>query len=114
VSADSVRSALKFLHARGHDAIVLHTLDPAELSFPFRANTLFRSMEDSRELLVEPKRLRKRYLAALERFLADVKRECRSIAFDYQVLDAGEPLAPALASLMAARLRRRKLVRRAR
>ena len=36
------------------------------------------------------------------------------VAFDYQVLDAGEPLAPALASLMAARLRRRKLVRRAR
>jgi uncharacterized protein (DUF58 family) len=114
VSTDSIRGALKFLHARGHDAIVLHTLDPAELSFPFRANTLFRSMEDPRELLVEPKRLRKRYLEALERFLADVRRECRSVAFDYQLLDAGEPLAPALASLMAARLRRRKVVRRVR
>jgi uncharacterized protein (DUF58 family) len=111
VPPESARAALKFLHARGHDAIVLHTLDPAELTFPFRSNTLFRSLEDPGELLVEPRRLRTRYLEALQGFLEEVRRECRSLAYDYQLLDAGEPLAPALASLMAARARRRKIVR---
>jgi uncharacterized protein (DUF58 family) len=108
---DGVRSALKTLQARGHDAIVLHTLDPAELEFPFRANTLFKSMEDDRELLAEPARLRRRYLDALFRFLDDIRRECHATAFDYQLLDSSEPLGPALASLMAARARRRKTVR---
>jgi len=114
VPLESIRSSLKFLHARGHDLILLHTLDPAELTFPFRANTLFRSLEDRSELLVEPRRLRKRYMDVLQEFLEDVRRECRGVAYDYQLLDAGEPLAPAIGSLMAARARRRKLVRVAR
>ena len=108
---DGLRSGLKFLHARGHDAIVLHVLDPAELEFPFRSNTLFRSLEDDRELLVEPSRLRRRYLDACFRFLEEVRRECHGLAFDYQLLDSSEPLGPALASLMAARSRRRKTIR---
>jgi uncharacterized protein (DUF58 family) len=111
VSLESLRSALKFLHARGHDVVLLHTLDPAELEFPFKSNTLFRSMENTQELLVEPRRLRRLYLEALSGFLEAVKRECQSVAYDYQLLDAGEPLAPALAALMAARARRRKIVR---
>jgi uncharacterized protein (DUF58 family) len=108
---EGYRSALKLLHSRGHDAIVLHTLDPAELEFPFRSNTLFRCLEDERELLVEPSRLRRRYLDAMFRFLEDVRREAHALAYDYQLLDSGEPLGPALASLMAARSRRRKTVR---
>jgi uncharacterized protein (DUF58 family) len=111
VPVESIRRTLKFLHARGHDCILLHTLDPAEVQFPFRSNTLFRSLEDRSELLVEPRRLRQRYLQALAKFLEDVRRECQSVAYDYQLLDASEPLAPALAALMAARARRRKLVR---
>ncbi len=107
----SFSSAMKFLHARGHDAIVLQTLDRAEVDFPFRSNTLFRSLEDERELLVEPRRLRKRYLEALQGFLAEVRKECHAVAYDYQLLDSGEPLGTALASLMAARARRRKVVR---
>jgi uncharacterized protein (DUF58 family) len=111
VPIDSFSSAMKLLHARGHDAIVLHTLDRAEVEFPFRSNTLFRGMEDQRELLVEPRRLKRRYLEALQKFLAGVRKECLSVAYDYQLLDSGEPLGTALASLMAARARRRKVVR---
>jgi len=111
VPFESVQGALKFLHARGHDALVLQTLDPAELKFPFRSNTLFRSLEDPRELLVEPRRLREAYIEALNAFLENVRKECEANAYDYQLLDSGEPLGPALAMLMAVRARRRKLVR---
>jgi len=106
---DDFSKSLKFLHARGHDVIVLQTLDPAELEFPFRNNTLFRSLEGQDELMVEPRRLRKRYLDALFKFLEGVRKECHALAFDYQLLDSGEPLGSALASLMAARARRRKV-----
>ncbi len=109
---DDLKKALKFLHTRGHDVIILQTLDPAELEFPFRSNTLFRDLEIQRELFVEPRRLRKRYLDALFKFLEEVRKECHALAYDYQLLDSGEPLGTALASLMAARARRRKVARR--
>ncbi len=108
---DGLAAALKLLHARGHDAIVLQVLDPAELEFPFRSNTLFRSLEDGNELLVEPARLRKRYLEALFAFLDSVRKECHAVAYDYRLLDTAEPLGPAMASLIAARAARRKTVR---
>ena len=108
---EGIERGLRFLNARGHDAIVLQVLDPDELRFPFRGNTLFRSLEDSREIQVEPRRLRERYLTALRGFLDSVEAACRHAAYDYALLDSEEPLGPALASLMAARARRRKLVR---
>jgi uncharacterized protein (DUF58 family) len=109
----SLAAALRLLEHRGHDAIVLQTLDAAELSFPFGANVLFRGLEDRRELLTEPERLRQRYLEALERFLGDVRRAAEASAYDYALLSTGEPLAPALAALLAARARRRQTARRA-
>ncbi|MBI4605728.1 MAG: DUF58 domain-containing protein [Planctomycetes bacterium] len=106
VSPESLSAALKLLAHHGNDAIVLQTLDEAERAFPFRSNTLFRGLEDRREMLTEPHRLRARYLEALGRFLEKVKRETTACAFDYQLLTTGEDLGPALSSLLAFRASR--------
>jgi uncharacterized protein (DUF58 family) len=110
----SLQAALKFLHHHGHDAIVLQTLDAAELTFPFRSNVLFRGLEDRRELLTEPQRLRAQYLESLERFTTAVRRAAEGSAYDYRLLSTGEPLAPALATLLAARSRHRRVAHRGR
>jgi uncharacterized protein (DUF58 family) len=112
VPLEELRAGLKFLHFHGHDAVVLQTLDPAERTFPFSSNVLFRGLEDGRQLLTEPQRLRQRYLEVLAAFLAEVRRACEACAYDYQLLDTSEPLAPALAALLSARSRRRRFVRR--
>lgn len=114
VPLDSFSAGIKFLEHHGHDVIVLQTLDEAERTFPFRSNTLFRGLEERRELLTEPQRLRVRYLAALERFLEDVKKSVTSSAYDYQLLTTGEDLGPALSTLLAARAQRRQGVKRGR
>jgi uncharacterized protein (DUF58 family) len=108
VPVEKFVEGIKFLDHHGHDAIVLQTLDEAELTFPFRSNTLFRGLEDSREMLTEPHRLRTRYLDVLGRFLETVRKECASCAFDHELLSTGKPLAPILSTLLAARSRRRK------
>lgn len=112
VSVDSLSSGLKLLEHLGHDVIVLQTLDKDELEFPFRSNVLFRGLEDGRELLVEPARIRKQYLRAFEGFLEAVRRVTEASAFDYFRISSDEPLAPALASALAARTRRRQTIRR--
>ncbi len=112
VSPESFTSAIKFLSHRGNDVIVLHTLDEAERTFPFRQNTLFKGLEDTRELLTEPHRLRARYLEALSGFLENVKKTVTSNACDYQLLASGSELAPALSALLAARSRKKPVAAR--
>jgi len=108
VPVESFTAGIKFLEHEGYDAIVLHALDDAERMFPFHSNVLFRGLEDQRELLTEPHRLRARYLEALDRFLTEIRKVTAACAFDYQLLSTGEPLGPALSTLLAARSRRKK------
>ncbi|MEM7231332.1 MAG: DUF58 domain-containing protein [Planctomycetota bacterium] len=114
VEGSQIDSALKLLQFQGHDCVVLHTLDKAEKEFPFRQNMLFRGMEDGRELLAEPQRLREKYLEALDEYLAQVQKTCERSAFDYQQLIGGEPLAPILSKLLALRARRGQVAQRGR
>ncbi len=111
IPVESFSAGVKFLAHEGNDVIVLQTLDEAERTFPFRQNTLFRGLEDRRELLTEPHRLRARYIEALTRFLDQVKQAVTACAFDYQLLTTGEDLGPALSALLAARARRRPLAK---
>ena len=114
VPLEEIDAALKFLHFRGHDVLVIQTLDEAERTFPFRSNILFRGMEDGRTLLTEPQRLRTQYLSVLEEFLTKVRKACESCAYDYRLHTTGESLGPALAALLATRSRRRRMLRRRR
>ena len=111
---EEVKSALRFLYYHGHEAIVLQTLDVAERTFPFDRNMQFRGLEDGRQLIAEPHRLRQRYLEILEEFTAGVRKAAQDCAFDYQILDSPEDLGVALSALLALRSNSRKLVRRGR
>jgi uncharacterized protein (DUF58 family) len=112
VPFEDFEATVKLLTHEGDDVIILHTLDQAERSFPFRSHTLFRGLEDRRELLTEPHRLRARYLDALDKFLDGVKRTTVHCAQDYQLLTTGDDLGPALSTLLALRARRRPVGRR--
>jgi len=112
VPMEEIEAALKLLRFRGHDAVVLQTLDDAERTFPFRENLEFRDLEGDRRLLAEPRRLRRGYLEALESFLDGVRRASSSLGYDYALLVNGEPLATALTALLAQRNRRRRAGRR--
>jgi len=73
---------------------------------------LFRGLEDSRELLVEPQRLRSEYLKRMEGFLGEVRRLTEARAFDYQLLTSNEAMAPLLSATLTARARRRAVLRK--
>jgi uncharacterized protein (DUF58 family) len=101
-------AGLEHLRHRRHDVIVLHTLDPAELDFPFRQTTLFKGLEQLPEVLTDPRALRKAYLAEFNRFLHDVRLGCRAHHIDYLQLRTDQPLDTALSVYLSSRMARMK------
>ena len=100
---DSLAAGLKHLRHRRHEVIVMHVLDPAELTFPFDQTTLFRGLERLPQALVEPRALRQTYLAEFGRYLRRLKATCRAQAIDYVPMRTDESLEVVLSSYLASR-----------
>jgi uncharacterized protein (DUF58 family) len=97
---------LKHFRHRRHEVIVFHVLDPAELDFPFKQSTLFKGLEAFREVLTDPRTLRKAYLQEFGRFLHDVQQGCRQQQIDYIQLRTDQSLDVALSAYLASRMTR--------
>ena len=80
--------------------------------FRFNSNVLFRGLEDHRELLTEPRRLRERYLELMKAHCEGVRDLVEKSAYDYILLGSDDPIAPVLSTALAARARRKAVVRR--
>lgn len=95
---------LRMLRQRGHDVLVLHILDDSELDFEFSGTTRFEGMEETGDLVCDPRALREGYIAAMQEFLENVRRECANQVVDYQTVRTSEHLDAALAHYVANRI----------
>jgi uncharacterized protein (DUF58 family) len=102
---EEIMSAVVPLRARGHDVIVFHVLDPAELTFPFQEATAFEDLESGEQIPVIPAKLREDYTRLLGAHLAELERRFTGSGIDYKVLDTSQPLDLALFSYLSARER---------
>ncbi len=98
-----IEQGLARLKFHRHDVIVLQTLDPAEMTFPFRGPSQFMDLESHTRLQIDPQALQRMYLEALNRHLEQVEQITRRFRFDYMVLNTAEPLGTALSHFMARR-----------
>jgi len=103
VDVDGLIRGLRHFRHRNHEVMVLHVMDEDELKFPFQGNTMFRGLENTGRLTIEPRALRKGYLEAVEDFCTDVKRKCVSNQVDYKLVSTTDHLDAALLSFLAAR-----------
>src|SRR5262245_52624125 len=104
---EEILNGLKHLRHKKHEVIVFHTLDRAELDFPFVDSTLFRGLEQWPELLTDPRTLREGYLSEIGKFLRDVETGCRNQNIDYVRLTTDTSLGVSLSSYLAHRLARK-------
>ncbi|MBL8851919.1 MAG: DUF58 domain-containing protein [Planctomycetaceae bacterium] len=93
---DGVLKGLRLLRRRGHDVLVFHVLDDEELDFNFSGTTRFEGLEETGELVCDPRALRDGYLAAMQAYLAEIRRSCAGNVIDYQVLRTSEHIDAAL------------------
>lgn len=103
-NADGVLAGLRLIRRKGHDVVVFHVLDDAELNFPYERMTLFEGLEVEDKLLADPKALREAYLAEIQAFVHNVKAGCISNQMDYVPTNTKANLGVALSSYLAARM----------
>ncbi len=100
---ENVRQMLARMRHRGHDVILLQTLDREELRFSFAQPAPFLGLEGEGRLRIDPRVLRQGYLEALRLHLEHLERLALEFGFDYLRLDTHESVGPALAFLLARR-----------
>jgi uncharacterized protein (DUF58 family) len=100
----AILKGLQHLSHRRHDVIVFHVLDEYEVKFPFERMTLFEGMEEMPKVIVDPRPIRKAYLAELEAFLAAIRKGCLQLGIDYVRFTTDQPLDVALSEYLARRL----------
>ncbi|RMG03703.1 MAG: DUF58 domain-containing protein [Planctomycetota bacterium] len=101
---EAVMQGLYRLRHRGHDVIVFHILDEAEVRFPFRGLLELEDPETSRRVQVDGASIRADYLEELSRFRETYRRECFRAGIDYVPLDTSMQFDKALMEFL---LRRR-------
>ncbi len=102
---EAVVRAVGTLRARGHDVIVFHVLDAAELTFPFEDPSGFQDLETGEQIPVIPERLRAEYREVVQRHLAELQDRFTGLGIDYAVLDTSQPLDLALFKYLSSRER---------
>lgn len=101
-----VMAALQHLRYHKHEVILFHTLDGAEVEFPFRQTTLFKGLEGLPELLTDPAGIRADYLRAFGAHVAAIEAGCRKLEIDLVRLRTDADLGHDLAAYLQKRLGR--------
>lgn len=101
---DGLIRGLRLLRKRGHDVMVFHVMDDAELDFNFEGATRFEGLETIDQLNCNPRALREGYLEAVNKFLDEVRRGCTQNGCDYALIRTSQPLDAALAAYLSSRL----------
>ena len=89
---DDILAGLDHLRFDGHNVMVLHTLDPHELKFPFNGTWQFDGLEGEEPLITQPERIRDDYLENLNNYLDAFRDGCVASQIDYTTVDTSRPL----------------------
>jgi uncharacterized protein (DUF58 family) len=100
---DALYAGLNRLRFSGHEVLVMQVLDRDELDLPFDGPTIFKDIEGDEELFAEPWAFRRSYQAAMNDFLAGVKKECGSRGYDHVRFFTDEPLGASLSYFLHTR-----------
>jgi uncharacterized protein (DUF58 family) len=100
---DDIMAGLDHLRFDGHNVVVLHTLDPYELEFPFKGTWRFEGLEEELPLTTQPERIRDDYLASLNEYLKALRAGCVGSHVDYTTVDTSRPLDAVLSEFFAMR-----------
>jgi uncharacterized protein (DUF58 family) len=106
---EEVLEAVRLLQSPGHDVMVFHVLDPAELEFPFEGASNFRDMESGDEFPLVPDKVRDGYLGLLGEHRRVLEEKFTAAQVDYAVLDTSKPLDQALFRFLLHREKRSRV-----
>lgn len=84
---EPVLDALRALRFRGHEVIVFHILDEAEVHFPFEGVIEFEDVEEDRRMTLDARGIRSEYLSAVAAFREKFREACARSGIDFVPMD---------------------------
>jgi uncharacterized protein (DUF58 family) len=96
---DDILAGLDHLRFDGHNVVVLHTLDPYEIEFPFKGTWRFDGLELEEPVTTQSERIRDDYLANFNTYLEELRSGCINSHIDYMTVDTSRPLDAVLREL---------------
>lgn len=103
---ERIRNSLAHFRRRKHDVIVYHTLDRAEIDFPFRDIGNFEDLETSQALITNPREVRRAYQEAFSEFLFSCEKMCAGLDIDYVLATTDQPVGNLVQRHLTRRSRR--------
>jgi uncharacterized protein (DUF58 family) len=101
-----IRDALLRLRHRGHDVILFHVLDEAEVRFPFEGLVELTEPESQDRLVIDADAARQAYVASVAAFREDYRRSCFQAGIDYVPIDTSMQFDKALMEYLISRRNR--------
>ena len=103
---EPIMQSLHQLRHRGHDIIVFHILDEAEVHFPFDGLVEFKDAEENRRMTVDAPGMKPDYLEAVQQFRAKYKEDCARAGIDFVAMDTSIGFDKALMEYLLQRQKR--------
>jgi uncharacterized protein (DUF58 family) len=103
---DAVMKSLYRLRHAGHEVILFHILDEAEVHFPFTGLCEFEDVESDDKIEGPAEGMRDGYLSSLSEFQATWKTNCGNAGIDYVPIDTSINFDKALMEYLIQRQRR--------
>jgi uncharacterized protein (DUF58 family) len=103
---DTLRTNLGLLRSRGHEVILLRTIDPGELKLSITEATTVIDMETGREMYLDPVEAAEAYERNFAAHREQVQNICQSLGVDLFEMQTAEPLADALMHIVSTQKQR--------
>lgn len=103
---DQLTESLQMLRHAGHEVVLMQTLAPEEMDFPFTKPTKFESLEVEEPLLVDPLQLRAVYTEEFTAFQEQLNDATKRAGIDYLTFSTTDSIAQTLGAFIASRSRR--------
>jgi uncharacterized protein (DUF58 family) len=100
---EGVLQSLRRLRHGGHDVILFHILDEAEVRFPFDGMVEFEEPETADKIKVDASDFRADYQSEVRKFCDEYRRHCFQSGIDYVGLDTSMQFDKALTEYLVSR-----------
>ena len=104
---DRLEKQLGLLGAMGHDVVLFHVMDRAEIDFTFPNAAHFRDAETGTERFIDPATARETYLNRLNVHRDLIRRLCERQGIEYHWTPSDQPLESVLFDFLSARARKK-------
>ncbi len=98
--------ALRYLRHRGHQVIVFHIMDPAELTLEGQPEARFEDPESGAGVVARPRELRAAYTETVQRSIREWRAACRGGGIAYHHVLTDTPFGYVLRAAATRRVRR--------